>query len=120
MSRLKLDGLPEELHRSLPYVCGLPLHSDHLAVLIKQEHGWVVWIHLPFGELGLIEFPVYGVGPHSPGALRTRDAWAFGHEALGLYLLWGKPFVLLAQLSYLLGRIDRLRGVSLGHRRTAQ
>jgi hypothetical protein len=32
---------------------------------------------------------------------------------LGLYLLWGKPFVLLAQLSDLLGRIYRLGGAVL-------
>jgi hypothetical protein len=32
---------------------------------------------------------------------------------LGLYLLWGKPFVLLAQLSDLLGRIYRLSSAGL-------
>jgi hypothetical protein len=106
MPRLKLDGLPEELHLSLAYVRGLPLHSDHLAVLIKQEHGRVRGVHLSCGELSLVELPVYGVGPHSAFTLRTRDARTLCHVAPILYLLWGKPFVFLAQLSDLLGWVD--------------
>jgi hypothetical protein len=113
MPRLKLDRLPEHLHRPLPYIRSLPLQSDHLVVLTKQEHWRVFRIHLSFGELSLEEFLVYGVDSHSPGALRTRDARTFGHVALGFYLLWGKPFVLLAQLSNLLGWIDRLSGAGL-------
>src|SRR5215218_5405652 len=31
VSRLKLDGLPEHLHRSLPYICSLPLPSPCLS-----------------------------------------------------------------------------------------
>jgi hypothetical protein len=120
MPRLKLDGLPEELHRPLPYVRSLPLHSDYVAVLIEQEHRRVRRVHLSFGELGLVEFPVYGVGSHSPGTLRARDTWALGHVPLGLYLLWSKPFVLLAQLSNLLGWIDRLSSAGLRYCRTTQ
>ena len=113
MARLKLDGLSEHLHRSLSHVLGLPLHSDHLVVLTKQKHRRLSGIHLPFGELSLVELPVYGVDAHSPGTVRTRDARALGHIPLGLYLLWGKPFVLLAQLSNLPGRVYRLSGAVL-------
>ncbi len=63
----------------------------------------------------MVELPVYGVGSHSPGTLRTRDAWALSHVPLGLYLLWGKLFKLLAQLSDLLRWIYRLSGVGLRH-----
>jgi hypothetical protein len=38
----------------------------------------------------------------------------------GLYLLWGKPFILLAQLSNLLGRVYRLSGAALRHRDSGQ
>jgi hypothetical protein len=58
MPWLKLDGLPEELHRSLPYILGLPLQPDYVAVLIKQEHGRISRVHLSFGELSLQEFLV--------------------------------------------------------------
>ena len=113
MSRLKLDGLPEHLHRSLPYILGFPLQPDYLVVLTKQEHGRVFRVHLSFRELGLVELPVYGVDTHSPTTLRTRDAWTLGYVALSLYLLWRKSFVLLAQLSDLLGWIHRLSGAGL-------
>jgi hypothetical protein len=39
---------------------------------------------------------------------------------LGLYLLWGKPFVLLAQLGNLLRRVYRLSGAALRYRHTGQ
>ena len=120
MSRLKLDGLPEHLHRSLPYILGFPLQPDYLVVLAKQEHGRVFRVHLSFRELGLVELPVYGVDAHSARTLRTRDARAFGYVALGLYLLWRKSFVLLAQLRDLPGRIYRLSGAALGDCHTGQ
>ena len=118
MCWLNLDGLTEHLHRSLPYILGLPLYSDHLAVLIEQEHGWVCRIHRSVGELSLEFLRVYGVDPHTPGTLRVRNAWALRGVPGGLYLLWGKPFILLAQLSNLLGRIYRLSGAALRHRHT--
>jgi hypothetical protein len=52
--------------------------------------------------------------------MRTRDAGAFGHVALGLYLLWSKPFVLLAQLSDLLRRVYRLSSIVLSDRHSGQ
>src|SRR3712207_3633077 len=120
MPRLKLDGLSEELDRSLPYVLGLPLQPDHLVVLTEQEHGRVFGIHLSIGELGLVELPVYGVDTHSAGTLGTRDAWSLGHVPPVLYLLWGKPFVFLAQLSDLLGWIYRLSSAVLSYCQTGQ
>src|SRR5829696_3865614 len=116
MARLELDGLPEHLHRSLPYILGLPLHPDHLVARTKQEHGRVVRVHLSFGELGLVELPVYGMDAHGPGTVRTRDARTLGHVPFRLYLLRGKPFELLTQLSDLLGRVHRLSSGALCQR----
>jgi hypothetical protein len=120
MPRLELDGLPEELDLSLPYVLGLPLQPDHLIVLTEQEHGRVFGIHLSIGELGLVELPVYGVDSHGSGTLRTRDARTLCHVPPVLYLLWGEPFVFLAQLSDLLGWIDRLSSAVLSYCHTGQ
>jgi len=121
MCWLDPDGLPKHLHRSLPFILGLPLCSDHLAVLIEQEYGRVCRIHRSVGELSLEFFRVYGVDPHTTGTLRIRNAWALRDVPGGLYLLWGKPFILLAQLSNLLGWVYRLSiSAALGHRDAGQ
>src|SRR5215204_3240670 len=70
VSRLKLDGLPEHLHRSLPYICSLPLQTYHLAFLTEQEYGRFFRVHLSFWKLSLQEFVVYSVNTHSPWTLR--------------------------------------------------
>ena len=96
MSRLKLDGLPEQLHRSLSYISSLPLYPKDFAVLVQQDYRWLLRVHLSFRELGFQVFMIYEVDPHSTGALRIWDAFMHLLVPLGLYLFLSKPFVLLA------------------------
>src|SRR5215217_9395758 len=108
--RLKLDGLPEHLHRSLPYICSLPLQTYHLAFLTEQEYGRFFRVHLSFWKLSLQEFVVYSVNTHSPWTLRVRNARALRHVPPGQDLFYGKPFEVLAKFSNLLGWVHRLSG----------